>query len=122
MATNREYDDGRIIEVDVSDAVHAGDSVTSNTPLLLGGHIPGVALTDADADDLATVQLGSGVFRLEVSGAVTEIGQAVYMTSAGALNRTTSNDLFGFALDIKAAGASVIRVALAAQSDNVPSS
>lgn len=121
MATNRIYERGVNLDVDVSDATAPNDPVESGDPLLLT-HVPGVALTDADADDIATVQLGEGVFDLTVTGAITAIGQAVYISSAGALNVTTSNDLFGFALETKGATAGVIKVALAAQSNNVPTS
>jgi|GEM_PF-5628238 len=119
MATNRIHHAGDFLALDVSDATHPGTDVDSGDPLLIN-HLPAVALTDEDDDDIATVQIGSGVFELSVDGAVTEVGQPVYITSAGALNRTDTNNLFGFALETKASAAAVIPVKLAAQSDNVP--
>lgn len=118
MADNRSYERGVCLDVDVSGATFPGDNLTSGEPLLLGS-IPGVALTDADASDIATVQLGEGVFELEVTGEITAIGSAVYIASTGALNVTTSNDLFGFAMETKAAAAGTIAVKLAPYSNNV---
>lgn len=57
----------------------------------------------------------AGVYRLQVgTGAVASVGLPIYITSGGALTATaTDNTLFGYALETKASGASVIRVKLA---------
>lgn len=124
MATNREYEDGSYLSINVDDAAFPGDTCDSGDPVLVGA-LPGVCVVsqgDGGNDpDNATIHFG-GVYRLNVTGAVTEIGQPVYITSAGALNRTTSNDLFGFALATKGASAAVIPVKVAAYSNNVASS
>lgn len=54
-----------------------------------------------------------GAYDLEVTGAVANVGDPVYITSANALNVTASgNTLFGYALETKGAAAGVIRVVL----------
>jgi len=59
MATNRKYKDPLALRVEVAEGTESGDAV-------LIGDIPGVALTDADSDDIATVQLGKGAFEVPV--------------------------------------------------------
>lgn len=54
-----------------------------------------------------------GAYDLEVTGAITNIGDPVYITSGNALNVTNTNTLFGYALETKGAAAGTIRVALA---------
>lgn len=54
-----------------------------------------------------------GVYALEVTGAIANVGDPVYITSANALNVTNTNTLFGYALETKGAAAGTIRVKLA---------
>lgn len=113
MATTEHLRDARFVSLPVpADTVSGG-------PVVVGSLI-GVALTDRSADGnpdgYATVDTGTrtGSHRLEVTGARTE-GQPVYITSAGALTATaTDNTLFGYALEAKGSGAGVIPIKLAA--------
>lgn len=109
MAKNRVYEDGEQLSVPVL----AG--VVSGSPVIIG-MIPGVALTDRDANGNATCQLGDGVFTLSVTGAIASVGLPVYITSAtGALVVAAGAgiQLFGHALETKGAGAGLIKVRLA---------
>lgn len=76
-------------------------STPSGSPVVVG-QIVGVALVDADADDIATVGIG-GVASLPVgTTTAVAVGAPVYITSAYALTPTaTSNTLFGYALTAK---------------------
>jgi hypothetical protein len=40
--------------------------------------LPGVALTDRDANGSAVVQVGAGVFNLSVTGAIATVGSPVH--------------------------------------------
>jgi predicted RecA/RadA family phage recombinase len=89
--------------------------VVSGGPVIVG-MLPGVALTDRDANGNATVQVGQGVFNLSVTGALASVGLPVYITSAtGALVVAAGAgiQLFGHNLDTKGAGAGTIRVRVA---------
>lgn len=107
MATNVHFAQGDNLSLPVP------NNTDSGAPVRVGS-LNGVAMT-AEGDGgnpsgSASVQL-VGVFDLEVTGAVTNVGDPVYITSAGALNVTAAdNDLFGHALASKAAAASVIPV------------
>lgn len=116
MATNREYERGRQFEADVSGLTGSGTGglVLSGDPVVVG-ELPGVALTDENADGNATIQT-DGVFRLPVKGETTTdaavaVGDIVYY-DAGVINKDSSNGVrFGYALDAVSSGAtSTIRV------------
>lgn len=107
MAKNRIHELGRYLSLPVGDGVASGD------PVIIGDLV-GVALTDegdgGNPDNTATVQLG-GVWTLTVTGAVTDVGDAVYITSTGVVTATsTGNTLFGHALETKSAAAAEIPV------------
>lgn len=79
MATNIKFNDGDQLKV------HVGSGVESGDPVVFGNQ-PGVALTDADDDDYATVKF-NGVATFELENANRE--DAVYITPAtGALSLT----------------------------------
>lgn len=113
MATNIVYNDGDNLSLPVAAGTVSGD------PVLVGANLAsllvGVALTDIGAGGnptgYASVQC-KGVVDVSVTGAVTVIGSPVYITAANAVNVTNTNVLFGYALETKAAGASVIKVRL----------
>ncbi len=106
MATNEVFRDADHLTLPVLAGVKSGDPVKV-------GSLVGVAQTDRDTDGTATVWLKGG-HRLTVTGAVTNVGDPIYITAAGALNVTpTDNTLFGHALETKAAAASEIVVRIA---------
>lgn len=107
MATNVHFAEGNNLSLPVLSGTKSGDAVRV-------GSLNGVAMTargdGGNATENASVQL-EGVFDLEVTGAITDVGDPVYITSAGALNVTeASNDLFGHAIASKGASASTIPV------------
>lgn len=88
----------------------------SGAPVKVGSLI-GVCATKegegGNADGYASVWR-EGAFDLSVTGAITAVGQPVYITSSNTLTATAGSDtLFGYALETKGAAAGVIRVALA---------
>ena len=102
MAANEVYEDGDSLVLPVA------NTVVSGQPVIIGS-LYGVALKDAYAGEdgayYTTVKF-CGVFRLTVAFTLT-VGQAVYITSAGALTTTaTSNTLFGHAIKAKASATS----------------
>lgn len=105
MATNVHYAKGDNLSLPVP----AG--TTSGTPVHVGD-LNGVAMTNVseggNPSGSASVQL-VGVFDIEVTGAVANVGDPVYIAS-GALNVTNTNPLFGHALATKGAAAGVIPV------------
>lgn len=114
MAKNEVYKYGDWLSLPVPAATASGD------PRLVG-HLAGVAQTDegdgGNAAGFASMAL-TGVFDLSVTGAIADVGLAVYITSAHALTTTaTGNHLFGHALATKAAGAAVIPVRLIGNSN-----
>lgn len=91
--------------------------VTSGTPVLVGV-IPGVAVTDRDADGNATVQIAGGpVADISLASAVvTSPGTVLFITAAGVVSATSaaSSAVYGAALATKAGGsAAVVPVLLA---------
>ena len=109
MAKNRRYEHGKFLELPVIAGTVSGGPV-------IAGMLPGVALTNRDADDNASCQVGDGVFDLSVTGAIATVGLPVYITSAtGALVVApgTGIQLFGHALATKSSGAGVIPVRIA---------
>lgn len=112
MATNRIFERGRQFEVDVSAVNGSGtsDAVQSGDPGAIGS-LPFVALTDEDADGMATIQT-DGVFELSVRGhdgtanAAVDAGEIVYWdNTTGELDVATAGIRFGYALEAVASGA-----------------
>lgn len=115
MAKNRGSAHALHIELPVPEGTLSGD------PVLGGGVLPGVAVTDrgagGNAADEATVWR-DGSFYLAVDGAVTKKGTKLYIAPADArqtslVTTATGNTLFGYALATKAAASGVIEVAVA---------
>lgn len=109
MATNEHFRDADNLSLPVPDGTVSGDPVAV-------GALVGVALTDAgdggNPEGSATVRR-KGAFRLPVTGSL-DIGEPVYITSAGALTATEGeNTLFGYALADKPSGPGTIPVAIA---------
>lgn len=97
MALNETYTNGNELVFPVASTVKSGD-------LVQVGQIVGVAERDAkigeDGNYYTTLKL-NGVFKLTTSVAVT-VGQAVYVTSGGVINVTsTSNKFIGHAIKAK---------------------
>jgi len=98
MALNEIYKDGNELVLPVASTVNSGD-------LVQVGQIIGVAQNDAvlgeDGNYYATLKM-NGVFKFTTSVAVT-VGAAMYVTSAGVINVTsTSNKFIGHAVTAKA--------------------
>lgn len=106
MATNVHFAQGDNLSLPVP------NNTDSGAPVRVGS-LNGVAMTaegeGGNPSGSASVQL-VGVFDLEVTGAVTNVGDPVYISSGGALNVTDTNPLFGHALATKGASAGVIPV------------
>lgn len=113
MATNVQYQSGKNLSLPVISGTVSGDPVLVSGDLTSG--ITGVALTDrgegGNASGNASIQT-KGVVRIPVTGAVTVIGAPVYITAANVVNVTNTNVLYGYALELKGASASVISVLL----------
>lgn len=110
MATNELYRDGAQLQLPVPTGTPSGAPVKV-------GILMGVTLTKegegGNPAGTATVRMAPGpVHNLSVTGAVTAIGQPIYIVTADNTLTTTvgSNTLYGAALALKAAGASVIPV------------
>ena len=106
MATNQRYDKADVVSLPVPDGTVAG------APVLVGA-LPGTARTaegtGGNADNYASVDL-VGAYEFTVTGALTP-GAAVYITSGGALNVTSSgNTLWGYSLTTKGSGAGLATV------------
>ena len=93
MALNEIFKIGKSISLPVSAGIKSGDPVRV-------GVLNGVAIVDEgsgfNADGYTSVDLfGGHLFEIEDAGAA-DVGDAVYITSAGALTLTaTSNKLYG---------------------------
>lgn len=109
MATNEVFSDGDHLSLPVTDGTKSGSPV-------LVGTIVGIATTDegkgGNPDNYASV-VTKGVHRVSVTGAVSAVGDPVYITTGYVVNVTNTNKLFGYALETKGAAAGVIRVKLA---------
>ena len=104
MAKNQAYTNALHITLPVAEGVESG------APVLVG-NIAGVAQTDRDANGRATVWL-DGSWRIPVTGAVANVGDAVYITSGGELTATEADgDAWGIALATKAAPVAELEVA-----------
>lgn len=106
--------EGRRLELNVGVGKKSGDPVAV-------GSIVGVCVTDADANGNAVVDT-AGVYKLTVvahngtGGVAIDVGDPVYLQADGTLNANTAGELFGYALDVIAAGVTAeIRVKLAAK-------
>ena len=106
MATNTKFEDGDYLSLPVP-----ADTV-SGAPVRVGG-LNGVTQTKegegGNVDGNASVML-KGVHLVTVTGAVTNVGDPVYITAGNAVNVTNTNPLFGHALASKGATAGVIPV------------
>ena len=105
MATNEVFREGDSLTLPVTASTAAGSPVKV-------GMLVGVALTDADSSDNATVRL-KGVYDLEVTGEVTAVGQLIYISDEYALTTASSDAIFGHALETKTADAANIPVRIA---------
>ena len=110
MATNIVFDDGDQLQVVCS----APATPASGDPVLVG-QLPGVALTDENADGVTTVKF-NGVASIPVKGETTtnaavSVGDILYYDS-GVINKDSSNGVrFGYALQAVDSGATTtIRV------------
>jgi predicted RecA/RadA family phage recombinase len=109
MAKNRHYEHGNKLNLPVIAGTVSGGPV-------IVGMLPGVALTDRDAAGNASCQVGDGVYDVSVTGAITAIGQPVYITSttyALGVAAGAGAQVWGHALALKSAGAAVIPVRIA---------
>ncbi len=107
MAANKRFMDGEKLYLPVS----AG--TVSGSPVFVGNR-GGVALTDRDGANSASVDL-KGVYRLTVTGAVANVGDAVYyLDDANPALRinsdATGRQFFGYALEQKGGAAAEIDV------------
>lgn len=115
MATNETFRNADNLSLPVAAATASG------TAVIVGGTIDSlVGVTQTKEGEggnpalYASVML-KGAHKLPVTGAVTVIGQAIYIPIAGGALTTTvgTNCLFGHALETKAAGTSTITVRVA---------
>lgn len=109
MAKNRLNEHGKFLTLPVIAGTVSGGPV-------IAGMLSGVALTDRDAAGNASCQVGDGVFNVSVTGAITAIGQPVYITSttyALGVAAGAGAQVWGHALALKSAGAAVIPVRIA---------
>lgn len=118
MAQNEVYKYADWISVPVTAAdtpTVDGVKGVSGAPIRVGGLNGIIQVANGDgsnADGWVSVSL-VGAWHFTVTGALT-FGQPVYITSAGALTATaTDNDLFGYSLTDKGAGAARAIVRLA---------
>lgn len=96
MAQNQRYTESRHIALPLPYDREPGQ------PVLIGG-FAGIALNGGKRDEKATVWL-DGSYTVTVDGALT-VGQAVYITTAGALTGTAeSNKPWGLAVEAKSSG------------------
>lgn len=103
MATNRILPEARHI------ALTADKEYQSGAPVAIG-QVTGVSITTVKTGEPVSVHT-DGSWEFEVTGTLTE-GQAVYITSAGALTATASgNKPYGVALKAKGSGAGPVEVA-----------
>lgn len=115
MATNEVFRDADNLSLPVAASTAAGVAV------IIGGTVDSLVGVTQTAEgeggnpDLSASVMLKGSHSLPVTGAITAIGQAVYIPVAGgALTATAgTNALFGHALELKAAGTSTINVRVA---------
>jgi predicted RecA/RadA family phage recombinase len=106
MATNTHLEDADQISFIVPTGTLSGE------PVLVGAALPGVCLTDADADDddRATVKL-NGSFHLEIVAAAAMVaGDEVFIDAATFVLSDTAADVhFGYLLEDIGAASTVTR-------------
>ena len=110
MALNEKFRDADHLSLPVAAGVKSGD------PVRIGG-LNGVAQTaigeGGNAAGYASVCL-KGAHEFTVAFAIATVGLPVYITSAGALSATaTDNSLYGYALTTKAAASGPLTVRIA---------
>lgn len=109
MALNEIFKESQNVSLPVPTGTASGDPVRV-------GILNGVAQTSEgdgqNAPGYASVKL-NGAHKVPVEGAVADVGDPIYITSAGELTATaTGNDLWGAALQTQAAdGEIVVKVA-----------
>lgn len=105
MARNRKFDTTDTLSLEVGTGVESGD------PVVFGAGLTGVALTDADDNDAASVQIRPGsVFTLEVvaatvlgspvTGSAVTAGDLLYRAASGVISKTATGVLIGVALGV----------------------
>lgn len=103
MATNIVHEDGDQLTVNVSGVTGSGASgvIQSGDPGVLG-QLPFVALTDEDADGMATVKFnGTADLTVDAESAAVNPGDLLYFDAADANkinNAASGNVRFGYAL------------------------
>ncbi len=100
--------------------LNVGTNKKSGDPVAVG-KIVGVCVTDADANGMAVVAT-EGVYRLTVvandgtANVAIKVGDEIFIQSDGTLNKNNAGELFGYALEDVASGATAtIKVKLAAK-------
>jgi predicted RecA/RadA family phage recombinase len=105
MAKNKHFEDTGTLYLPVISGTVSGDPVCV-------GLLPGVAVTDRDSNNSATVDC-EGTYDLSVTGAIASVGLPVWINPAShALTVAAATGLvvFGVALATKGSGAGVIPV------------
>lgn len=105
MATNEHLHEAENLDLPVASGVKSGDPVQV-------GAINGVAIIDRQADGKATVRT-KGSYHFEVTGAVTQVGTAVYLDGKTVTTTAGEGEIFGYALAEKTAAAASIPVRIA---------
>jgi hypothetical protein len=118
MAQNEVYKYADWVSVPVEDAATptvSGTKGVSGAPIRVGGLNGIIQVGNGDGSNAAgwvSISL-VGAWHFTVTGAL-DFGQEVYITSAGVLTATaTDNDLFGYSLSEKGAGSARAIVRLA---------
>lgn len=105
MANNIRFEHAIRLSLPVASGTESSDPV-------LVGSIPGVAVTDRDADGNATVSIAGGAVAdvSLASAVVTTPGTILYITSAGVVSATSAANsaVYGAALAAKSSGAAAV--------------
>lgn len=106
MATNK-VQDGKFIYIETAANAESGD------PMVIGGYLPCVLLTDADSDDSDKATVATeGIFDLEVQAvdndgsSAVAIGDAIYYDSGDdpVLTKKSDGEFFGIAVETVGSG------------------
>lgn len=103
MSLNQVYEIASPLHVPVPAGTKSGD------PVLLGGNLPGCALTTRDANGEATVKFEGG-WRFKViakngaGNSAIAVGDKIFIEAEGKLSKIATGTLFGFAVEPAAAG------------------
>lgn len=93
MAKNTKLYRADNLELEVGSGIESGDAVAV-------GDIVGVALTDANDDDIATIRTtGTATFKVEANDGDIELGDIVYYDDGDIVGDDTGNVRFGYALE-----------------------